>query len=142
MSDETYLIAPHLIITSSPERKLITLLNRSASGREFYNRVSSQKEVEQLNGLCKLFPSSRYIARKRVPVTRSDGSTLTDIDLLLYDERRGVLLLVHAKWLIRPDTVQEMLAKDDEVRSALKIAANAAMRINELGYEWISGCLA
>ena len=140
-SDETYLIAPHLVITSSPERNLITLLNRSAAGREFYNRVSSQKEDEQLSGLCKLFPSSRYTTRNRVPITRSDGSTLTDIDLMLYDEPRAVLLLVHAKWLIRPDTVQEVLAKDDEVRSALRIADNAAARISDLGHEWISRVL-
>jgi hypothetical protein len=141
VSDETYLIAPHLVITSSPERNLITLLNRSAAGREFYNRVSSQKEDDQLNGLCNLFPSSRYTTRKRVPVTRKDGSTLTDVDLMLYDEPNGVLLLVHAKWLIRPDTVQEVLAKDDEVRSALRIAANAAVRIRDLGHEWISSVL-
>jgi hypothetical protein len=141
VSAEKYLIAPHLVITSSPERNLITLLNRSAAGREFYNRVSSQKEAEQLNGLCELFPSSRYVARKRVPVTRSNGSILTDIDLMLYDRFNGILLLVHAKWLIRPDTVQEVLAKDDEVQSALIVAANAAARVTELGREWISNAL-
>jgi hypothetical protein len=141
ISDERYLIAPHLVITSSPERNLITLLNRSAAGRELYNRLSSQKEDEQLSQLSKLFPSSRYIARQRVPITRSDGSALTDIDLMLYDKTDRVLLLVHAKWLIRPDTVQEVLAKDDEVRSALTIATNAAVRISELGQEWISRVL-
>jgi len=141
VSDGRYLIAPHLVITSSPERNLITLLNRSAAGREFYSRVSAQKEDEQLNGLCRLFPSPRFATRKRVPVTRTDGSALTDIDLMLYDELNGVLLLLHAKWLIRPDTVQEVLTKDDEVRSALRTAANAAERISDLGHEWISNVL-
>jgi len=141
VSDDTHLIAPHLVITSSPERNLITLLNRSAAGRTFYNRVSSQKEDEQLNDLCKLFPSSRYTVRTRVPVTRPDDSILTDIDLMLHDDLNSVILLVHAKWLLRPDTVQEVLAKDDEVRSALTIADNAAARITELGYEWISNVL-
>jgi len=141
VSGGQYLVAPHLIITSSPERNLITLLNRSAPGRAFYNRVSSQKEMEQLNGLCQLFPSPRFVVRKRVAVNRSDGSTLTDVDLMVYEATAAVLLLVHAKWLIGPDSVQEVLSKDEEVKSALAIAAKAASRIAETGTGWLSAVL-
>ena len=141
LSGGRYLIAPHLIVTSSSERNLITLLNRSSAGREFYNRVSTQKEEDQLSGLSRLFCQTRYRVRSRALVPRNDGSTLTDIDLLVYDSQEQVLLLTHAKWLIRPDTVQEVLAKDDEVAAALAKAANAASRVKELGSEWISQAL-
>ena len=87
ISDGTLFISPHLIITSSPERNLVTLLTRSSAGRASYDRVSSQKEEEQLRTLERLFRSSRYIARTRVPVPRDDGTTLTDIDLFLYTTR-------------------------------------------------------
>lgn len=136
--DGTLLIPPHLIAASSPQRNLITLLNRTADGRKFYNLVSSQKEEEQLSLLAKLFDASRFITRKRVPVSRKDGTTLTDIDLVLYDKADDVLLLVHAKWLMRPDMVQEVLARDEGVQSALHTAASASARITELGVGWIS----
>jgi hypothetical protein len=137
-SDGTLLVSPHLIIASSPQRNLITLLNRTADGRNSYNRVSTQKEEEQLSELSKLFDDSQFIARKRVPVPRKDGTTLTDIDLVVYGKADDVLLLVHAKWLMRPDMVQEVLARDEEVQSALHTAAGASARITELGVGWIS----
>src|SRR5258708_12282204 len=140
-SDGTLLISPHMIIASSPQRNLITLLNRTSEGRKFYDRVSSEKEAEQLSLLAKLFDASRFMTRKRVPVPREDGTTLTDIDLVVYDITDDVLLLVHAKWLIRPDMVQEVLARDAEVETALHTAASASARINELGAGWISNVL-
>jgi len=135
------LISPHLIIGSSPERNLITLLNRSASGRRLYNMVSAEKELEQLTELDSLFTGNRYTCRRRVPIQRADGTTLTDIDLVLYDQVDRVTLLIHAKWLIRPDFVTEVLARDEEMRSALDKAAAAAKRVLEMGAKWLSGAL-
>jgi hypothetical protein len=139
--DGTLLIAPHLITSSSPERNLITLLTRSEAGRASYNRVSSEKEREQLNALAHLFQPPRYLLRTRVLVPRGDGTTLTDIDLFLYDEKTDVLLLLHAKWFVRPDTIQEQLARDQEVQVAVRTAATAAARITELREAWISRVL-
>jgi hypothetical protein len=137
----TLLIAPHLITSSSPERNLITLLTRSEAGRASYNRVSSEKEREQLNGLTQFFQPPRYLTRTRVLVPRGDGTILTDIDLFLYERETNVLLLLHAKWFIRPDTVQEQLARDQEVQVAVGTATNAAARITELGEVWVSKVL-
>jgi hypothetical protein len=120
---------------------LITLLNRTAEGRKSYNRLSSQKEEEQLTRLTKLFDASRYITRKRVPVLRGDSTALTDIDLVVYDKVDQVLLLVHTKWLIRPDTVQEVLARDAEVQAALDTAGSAFARITEIGIGWIANAV-
>jgi hypothetical protein len=141
-SDGTLLIAPHLITSSSPERNLMTLLTRSAASRTSYDRVSSEKELEQLNGLLQLFQPPRYTPKTRVLVPRGDGTTLTDIDLLLYDKETDVLLLLHAKWFIRPDRVQEQLAREQEVHVALRTATRAAARVTELGEAWISRVLA
>jgi len=140
-SDGTLLIAPHMVVSSSPQRNLITLLNRTSEGRKFYDSVSSQKEEEQLSFLAKLLGASRFSIRTRVPVPRKDGTTLTDIDLIAFDAADNVLLLVHAKWLIGPDTVQEVLARDEEVQTALRIAVSASSRISELGVSWIGAVL-
>jgi hypothetical protein len=140
-SDDTLLIAPSMVVSSSPQRNFITLLNRTSEGRKFYDSVSSQKEEEQLGFLANLFAPSRFITRRRVPVPRKDGSTLTDIDLIAFDTADNVLLLVHAKWLIGPDTVQEVLSRDEEVQNALRIAASASSRISELGVSWIAAVL-
>ena len=137
----TLLIAPHLVAASSPQRNFVTLLNRSAAGRQFYNQVSAEKEDEQLSGLAKLFADSRYVTRMRVGVPRGDGTRLTDIDLVIYDRLDDVVLLTHTKWLNRPDFVQEVLAKDEEVQAALKTAATASARITEMGTTWLSSVL-
>jgi len=60
---------------------------------------------------------------------------------MVYEATAAVLLLVHAKWLIGPDSVQEVLSKDEEVKSALAIAAKAASRIAETGTGWLSAVL-
>jgi hypothetical protein len=52
-----------------------------------------------------------------------------------------VVLLVHAKWLIRPDNVQEVLARDEEVLAALQTAVVASARITELDVPWVSQAL-
>src|SRR5260370_29349547 len=110
----------------------MSLLTRSAGSRPSYDRVSSEKELEQLNGLLQLFQTPRYASKTRVLVPRGDGTTLTDIDLLLYDKETDVLLLLHAKWFIRPDRVQEQLAREQEVHVALRTATRAAARITDL----------
>jgi hypothetical protein len=141
ISDGTLLIAPHLITTGSPERNLMTLMTRSATGRAYYDKVSTEKEQLQLNALLRLFALPRYKSRTRVMVPRGDGTILTDIDLLLYDNENDLLLLVHAKWFIRPDTIQEHLAREQESKSALEVAALAVSRVAELGERWISRTL-
>jgi hypothetical protein len=103
--------------------------------------VSVQKEEQQLSELTKLFEASRYVVRTRIPVPRANGSTLTDIDLIVHDMTENTILLIHAKWLLRPDTVQEVLARDKEIQGALDIAANSATRISELGKDWMANIL-
>src|SRR5262249_55759039 len=64
------------------------------------------------------------------------------VDLFVFEREANVLLLVHAKWFIRPDTIQEQLAKEQEVYVALQTASRAAARISHLGEAWISKVLA
>jgi hypothetical protein len=137
ISDGSLLCSPSLISTSSAQRNLISLLTHTDEGRNFYNQVSVQKEEQQLSELTQLFDPFRYLTRTRIPIARANGSTLTDIDLIVYDRTENSILLIHAKWLLRPDTVQEVLARDKEIQVALDIATKSATRISELGSGWM-----
>jgi hypothetical protein len=137
LSDQTILISSQLIISSSPERNLIILLGRNADWRRYYNQVSAEKEKQQLNELESLFSGDRYAIRKCVRIFREDGTTLSDIDVLVFDRAESFALLIHAKWLIRPDFVAEILAKDEELSKAIETARACSKRVGELGTKWL-----
>jgi hypothetical protein len=137
ISDGSILISPQLVTTSSAERNLMILMGRNADWRKYYNQVSAEKEAQQLSELANLFSGDHYVIRKRVRIPRNDGSTLSDIDVVVFDQANGFLLLIHAKWLIRPDFISETLAKDKEIENAITIAKMSSDRIDELGAEWL-----
>ncbi len=141
LTDGSFLISPSLIMGSSPERNLITFLNRNPQKTQFYTRVSSQKEDAQLTELEGLFVPDRFVTRRRVPVHRPDGSQLSDIDLLVFDRQEGSALLLQAKWLIWPDYVTEVLSADDQLLRAIEVARNTQVRVEQLGGHWLSEVL-
>jgi hypothetical protein len=141
ISDGTYLLSPGLVQTSSAERNLIVMLNRNRQKKRYYDAVSYQKEAEQLAELRHLFDAERVTLRERVPVPRRNGSLMTDIDLLIYDSEEHLVLLVHAKWLVRPDNVAEVLSKDQEIEEGIQVARQASERIEELGPAWLCDIL-
>ncbi len=136
-----FLLSPSLILGSSAERNLMTLLNRRDETRQQYNLVSVEKESEQLSKLESFFTGDRFITRRRIRLSRQDGTRLTDIDLLVLDRSEGSVLIAQAKWLIRPDYVTEVLAKDQEILDALEIMVETIDRVSELGVLWIAQVL-
>jgi hypothetical protein len=76
-----------------------------------------------------------------VQVKRQDGSKLSDADLLVFDRSEVSLMIIQAKWLIRPDYVTEVRSRDEEIENALKTMANVLARVRELGAPWISQVL-
>jgi hypothetical protein len=138
LKDNTFLISPSLVVGSSPERNLVALLNRIPAKRHLYQQVSNQKETAQLREIEHLFIQDQFAVRRRVPVPRPDGSTLSDIDLLLFDRSEKVLLLVQAKWLARPDYWGEVFSRDEELKRAIDTLKATKARVAELGCRWLS----
>jgi hypothetical protein len=141
MRENAFLISPSLILGSSAERNLVTLLNKKPATRELYHRLSLEKETEQLSEIETLFPAHRFLWRRCVQVKRQDGSKLSDADLLVFDRSEVSLMIIQAKWLIRPDYVTEVRSRDEEIENALKTMANVLARVRELGAPWISQVL-
>ena len=137
LSEDSFLVSPSLITGSSAERNLITLLNKIPRTRQIYHQLSLEKENEQLSELKKLFAADRFASRSRLNVKRKDGSTLSDADLILFDKQEGFALIVQVKWLIRPDYVTEVAARDQEIAKALKTTRDVVDRVRELGSGWL-----
>lgn len=141
LRNDTFLISPSLLMGSSAERNLVALLNRIPAKRHLYQRLSNEKEATQLDELGRLFSDARFFLQRRIPVTRADGTPLSDVDLLVFDRADESVLIIQAKWLIRPDYWSEVLSRDEELTEALGVLRATKARIVELGAPWLSGVL-
>jgi len=141
LADGSRIISPSLVMTSAGERNLLVLLNRIRGKRDLYSLLSVEKEEGQLKLLEALLGREDILVRKRVLVRRPNGTQLSDIDLLVFDLKEGIALLVLAKWLLGPDHVTEVLSKDDEIGRSFSIARQLCARVKELGRPWLSQIL-
>jgi hypothetical protein len=111
-------IAPHLIIKNNIERNLITLINKIEQAS--YSRLSSIKEdimVSNLyNELLSQYPNLKISIKKKLP------NNLPDMDLVIYDLNDKSLFVGELKWLLPFASVQEALAREDDLRKGLSQA--------------------
>jgi len=138
INENNILISPSLLLGSSAERNLIALLNKKPKTRELYHRVSLEKETEQLSEIETLFTKNRFLVKERVQVKRKDGNRLSDADLLIFDLEEDSAMVIQAKWLLRPDFVTEVVARDDEMLKSLSVTTEVVARVIELGSVWLS----
>lgn len=67
--------------------------------KEDWDRGVEQRENIFRADILHRFPSPRYIVPQNgFVLRRADGSTLTDIDAIIFDRERGTLALVQLKW--------------------------------------------
>jgi hypothetical protein len=104
---------------SNPERNLLKALNRMPHKQRIYSELSPAKEdlvlAEVIAELASL--PLRYATKREVVV---GGELVTEIDLLIWHEKTGTLLMVELKWPIGAHDVNEV-AEDDR---AFERAAN------------------
>jgi hypothetical protein len=98
-------------------------------------------EVFEGHKVASMFSADRFVIRDRVSVRREDGTRLSDIDLLVFDRRDACVMLIQTKWLLRPDYVTEVLAKDEEINAALAVTNQVWSRVEELGPRWLADVL-
>ncbi|HEY8363733.1 MAG TPA: hypothetical protein VIK77_12835 [Tissierellaceae bacterium] len=108
-------ISPHLIIPSNFERNLIVLINKVDQAS--YSRLSNNKENimgnELVQKISKAFPNLKLEQKIQLP------SPLPDMDLIIYDENTNVLFIGEMKWLIQPDSIQEVCSRDEDLAKGI-----------------------
>ena len=111
-----YIIAPSLILGSSGERNLITLLNRIPEERHIYLELVQEKE-DWLRRKIKetiTIPNIRYFNGK-IPGKKS----LPDIDLAIISDEEKIVFVTELKWFISPSEPREVIEKSIEIQTGI-----------------------
>lgn len=119
-------ISPNLILSSNPERNLISLINKLDS--DAYSRLSIEKEsIMEENIKDKLKDYKNLIIKTNRPLTKE----LPDIDIVIFDDNSDCLLMCELKWLLESDSVQEVFARDEDLQKGLLQAKSIQDYANE-----------
>ncbi|MCH7887584.1 MAG: hypothetical protein IIA58_06450 [Candidatus Marinimicrobia bacterium] len=112
LSGEQFAIIPSILISNSPERNLISLLNRIPKERHIYSKISNEKESimrdkikSELNDIDYRFWNGKI----------SKTGELPDIDLAIISESEKIVLICELKWFLDPAETREMIEKTDEI---------------------------
>lgn len=112
------------------ERNFLKLIAKNPQTRRLYDAFSSTKEEIALATLVPLIEGFGMIVKPRARI-RAGGKFVTDVDLLLYDPRGGLLLAVQHKWLIEPDALNESKACDQELEHGIRQAVLAKAHLTD-----------
>lgn len=117
LNSNDYAISPSLIMTSNFERNFISLINKV--DQKSYSRLSSGKEtimMKEISEKLKKYSSLKIEFSVKLP----EG--LPDIDMLIFDEKSKCVALCEMKWLIETDSIQEVCARDEDIKKGIKQA--------------------
>lgn len=106
------LIAPSLIICSSPERNHCALLNSIPTERDVYATLVDRKEAITRERIV-------AIARDRGYRAYNGKAAGHDLDLAIIDDESRAVLILELKWFIGPDEVGEVLSRNEELRTGV-----------------------
>jgi len=129
LSESHYVIMPHLILSSSPERNFTVLLNRLPAERDAYSRLVQSKEEVMRSRIAQAIAD---LALRTFSGYVPGTDALPDIDLALVDDVEKVCLLLQLKWFIAPDEVGEVIQKSEEIAEGIaqQLRLNQAMLDN------------
>ncbi len=102
-----YAIPPTLVTTCNYERNLICLINKVEQNS--YSKLSNEKErimVYEISEKLKKYLNLKVVFNKKLP------DNLPDIDIIIYDIKSSTLLVGEMKWLLQPDSVKELCARN------------------------------
>jgi hypothetical protein len=110
ISSDVFALAPHLLLSSRPERNLITLIHKMKD--RLYFALTNQREQLIQNLLEQYVVANNTL---RIVTNRMLTNELPDIDYAMYDVSSQSVLLCELKWLVEPDSAQEVAAREEEL---------------------------
>lgn len=113
------LIAPSLILCSSPQRNHCVLLNAIPEEKSVYSRLVDQKESLMCDEILSVCGGRPYRSFSGSVAGRKD---LPNIDLALIEEDSKELVILELKWFIAPDEVREIFNKEEELLKGIRQA--------------------
>jgi len=99
-------LAPHLILSSRPERNLISLIHK-LKDKSYFDLTNLREGImqEELDSIVEKLKDVLVSKNKSLP------GTLPDVDYAIWDQTSNSILVCELKWLIEPDSTPEVLAR-------------------------------
>lgn len=119
--DDTYLaLSPLLVYLNLVENNFLDL--QAKINRAHYDRLKNEKESLSILEIVGLLKKRTGIYQQRNIILSKNGKQLTDLDLVVLDSSSSTLILLELKWLMRPDTVFDVLKKDEDIDKGIEQA--------------------
>ncbi len=106
LEDDTFALAPHLILSSRPERNLVALLHKIKDNSYF--ELTNLREgfmQDELDVITSNIENIMIAKNKSLP------GRLPDVDYAIWDKENNTILVCELKWLIEPDSTPEVFAR-------------------------------
>lgn len=111
---ENYLaLSPILVCTSLIEGNFLEL--QSKLNKSIYDGLSQQKEKILLDEIIKNLKKKPDVYYKKNINISKDRKKITDIDLAVIEKQTRSLVLIQAKWLMRPRYIFDLFKKNEEI---------------------------
>ena len=109
LADEQVALAPQLFMGCNHERNLLALLSKIDSDE--YNKTTSIFEDELISKFNqRLKRKSWKLAYKKKVIGRKD---LPDIDYVIFDNKKKIMLIIELKWVIPPSEAAERFYRSE-----------------------------
>lgn len=106
--DDKVIITPTLIITSRPERNLISIIQKKSDSK--YSVEVNDLEENMGKELLSALPDKTINC-----IGRKLGKGYPDVDFAIFDETTNAVLLCEMKWLIEADSTKEVFARQNDI---------------------------
>ncbi|HDH06461.1 MAG TPA: hypothetical protein ENH01_12285 [Nitrospirae bacterium] len=110
------IFSPNVIVGSRAERNINVLMSKI--NPTAYNDLTSNKEDGMISEFSNTLRENRYFFEPRVKL-KEDDKVITDIDILVWDEKKENILLMQLKWLYGADATQEIYNQDKEFAAGI-----------------------
>lgn len=109
--DENMLaLAPHLILSSRPERNLVSLIHKLRD-KSYFDLTNLREGImqDELSLVIDQLPNIVVAQNKALP------DPLPDVDYAIWDKESNKVLVCELKWLIEADSTTEVFARSKDI---------------------------
>lgn len=119
LEDERMLLQCGMLMLSSHERNITSLISKLPGRRGNYEQLKNNKEALFTEEISELLGSFGWEFETNISVPGIDGGSGTDIDLLAWNGEDECAVL-ELKWPIPADAIKEIIAADKELEKGCK----------------------
>lgn len=119
LNSSNYVITPSLILYSSAERNLTSLLNKIEGEKESYSGLVNEKEAAMREHIMNELAGLEFeFSHGQLP------DRLPDVDLSIIDRGSRTCLVLELKWFIDPAEPREVIDRTKDLRKGIQQASD------------------